>query len=315
MRIRKHINASRSVKASLNSAITITIAAAAKRFARRLVVVTAATYSYRNLTANMLCSLRKTGAPYVLISLDERMHAWALERNYFSVHIPTRMAGNKDSSLSVSNFGTQRFNQVTRDKVSAVVAVLSTRTDAIYVDSDAYFCSTTAIHKILTLAMDTDIDMVSQRSHVLHQPMNSGIYYIRSSRNTIKFLQEHIVENDEKHLDEQVLFNRILCKQGTVLRDSERYPLGCTSASHGRNASVSVHVRFLDAPSFPIGCTRLKGESKHIIEQAPQAVNELCRQGGIELLHYSCVEGDRKIHEMKRRGMWSIDEAGECPNT
>jgi len=59
------------------------------------------------------------------------------------------------------------------DKVSAVVSVLSTGTDVIYVDSDVYFCTAKAVENILHI-LYTDIDIADEFGRLLHAVERGG---------------------------------------------------------------------------------------------------------------------------------------------
>ncbi len=270
------------------------------------VIMTATTWSYRFFSVNMACSLGKE-TPVLFIALDRKVLEWLRDLGHNAILASDGNQESDNGKDSAESFGTKQFNLVTQRKISAVRSVTELGLDVLYADGDIFWCDENAIGEILEVAKGADI--VMQRTNTAHVPINSGLYYAHAS-NTVNKLLYELESRSNAEVDDQVLFNRVLCnkKEGTALRDySYKRPrlLGCRSKN-------GTHLSFLSEDRFPIGCTRLKGRRRHVIEEDPDLLKEMCRQRKFGAFHFSCVEAQSKVEEMKKRNMWIVNSDGRC---
>ena len=268
---------------------------------RNFVIVTATTWSYRLFSVNMACSLKKR-VPIIFVALDRRVFYWLRSLGYHSVLASDEIA-HIEAKESAETFGTQEFNKVTQRKISAVRNIIKEGIDVLYVDGDIYWCDENGITEILEASRDADV--VAQRSHVAHMPINSGLYYVKSSYKVQKFLED-LELKATGDADDQVFFNRFFCKknEGKALHNGTKL-IGCISKN-------GTHLKFLSRFRFPIGCTRLKGRKVHAIEENPALVEGMCVKKNFGAFHFSCVKAQNKVSEMDARKMWIVGKEGKC---
>ena len=280
-------------------------------------LMTVATYGYKDFALNLACSLKSAGySDLSIFSLDRKIHFHALSRNVKSILYDVDKSGRQKHKTH--HYGTASFNQTSLKKLSAVRSVLALGIDALFLDGDIYVCrnglaleelASTAYSSESIVAGEIPPLLAVQRNHVEKEAMNSGAYYVRATSQTVEMFDKMIER--AKNLgdrDDQSIFNEILCygKDGRkISRPGQKKSQGCI----WRN---KVAASFLNTQRFPIGCTRVRG--KHILEQEPSLAIEKCKEGAFALLHYSCARANTKKREIRARKMWSLDHNGVCVN-
>lgn len=281
------------------------------RDGRPYVLMTAATFGYREFVSNLHCSVRKY-AELLVISLDESMHRYALDSGLNSVLFISSSRdvngnrnmkdGEKDKD-EMAKFGSKQFQAVTYQKLHAVRSVLALGIDVIFSDGDIFWCRSPSrvLDYINDDAVDSEYgraDIVTQYTEVVsRERINSGLYFAKSTPNNLRLFDTLISMNEK---DDQVAINRLLCKDRVV--DSS----GKVKACRNNDDNVNITASFLPEKKFPLGCTKFN-QIRMSGLPAKFADNQ-CKAGEINLLHFSCWGAWNKKAQMAKRGMWLWDE-------
>lgn len=279
---------------------------------RPYVLMTAATYGYREFVSNLHCSVRKY-AELLVISLDESMHKEALEIGLNSVlFLPSSAqnrnveGGNKDE---MAKFGSKQFQAVTYQKLHAVRSVLALGIDVIFSDGDIFWCRSPSRVLDYIHTADGDSDIITQYTEVIsRERINSGLYFTKSTPKNVRLFDTLISMNEK---DDQVAINRLLCKDRVLDTDTN----GRVKVKYCRNMELDVNVTasFLPEKKFPLGCTKFN--QIRMSGLPPRFADTQCKAGAINLLHFSCWGAWNKKAQMAKRGMWLWDETSKsCTN-
>ena len=260
------------------------------------VLLTAATYSYRNYVRNLACSLSAVGKyELLLIALDEKLHKSRMPPNVHSILLPTTTLSGDNA---IRRFGTDEFRDLSRLKLAATKLVLAAGYDVLFTDADVVWCDSAAL-EIAMYAANTDL--VAQDAAVHKFAINTGLYYARSSRATVELFDTALKWAGKG--DDQDVMNMLLCEDRF---GGERVFLG--SPPHKQfhpqycRWNDTATIGFLPKERFPLGCTKV--DEKQLKTFDSQTVRNICKKRRIALYHYSCIKLDEKINTMKNHGMW-----------
>lgn len=163
----------------------------ATRTQNKVRIITTTTYPYHLSTFNLACSLRSA-------NIDERF-VFSLDKIFSKSHGLHSALLNIPENISstVHRYGTIDFKKTVAKNFMAVLEVLKEKEDVIVLDSDIYiYRNGNFLEKIFSAAnSDSPVPgqpqprVVAQRSHVL---ANSGIFYVRYSKQSIEVFEELI---------------------------------------------------------------------------------------------------------------------------
>lgn len=283
------------------------------------VLVTATSYPYRYFALNLACSLRSVGDGRLLvIALDSRTLTWARMHKFAAALLPpsgfyapieaepTPGADTRRTAI----FGSRRFNTLSHRKVLAVRTILAEGYDALFADADMYWCSGGQLaHEIAMRTYASGAHMSFQRTVVGTQHANTGLYYARTSRDTIAFLDAVLLAGTARR-DDQKVVNALLCdpsnggdKVEVMRRRGKPYPRYCVWRHRMRAA-------FLPERRFPIGCTMFRG--KPLRKHSGLWLRTSCAKRSFTLLHFSCFSVRDKKRAMRKAGMWVVNERADA---
>ena len=268
------------------------------------VLMTAATYSYRNYVRNLACSLHKVGKyELLLVALDKKLYNAEMPPNVRSVLLPTDRSGDEP----VGRFGTEKFSTLSRIKLAATKIVLETGFSVLYTDSDIVWCDSAAHELSLHIS---NSNLVAEDAAVHRFAINTGLYYARANKETINLFDAAL--NFPEAGDDQDAMNMVSCDEKY---GGERIFLGNPPYNKHHPSycrwNDSATVGFLPRERFPLGCTKYDG--KRIKVQDSETMRTLREKKRIALLHYSCIRGSEKIASMKSHRMWHYNKrTGNC---
>lgn len=263
----------------------------------RFVILTAATWAYRQFVRNLACSLWRAGRyELLLVALDSRMyHTWMPD----NVRV-VLLNATKPQPLRYYNTG--EFDLLSRRKFAATRAVLQTGYHVLFTDSDVVWCDAAASEIAL---QSENAHLVVQRAAVRSQAINTGFYYARATEETEMFL--HAAQNFPHKSDDQTAANKIACDESYL---GEQIHIGPGPSvdlqpSYCRWNDTAT-ISFLPSERFPLGCTTVLG--KKMRRHSPHFVQSSCSKQRIAFMHYSCYAGWRKKESMIRHRLWIYDE-------
>lgn len=288
---------------------------------RRVVVVTAVNFAFREYLINLNCSLRRARASrpvrLLVVTLDARMKKWARRMRFESVYIgPAGVVNASEEAV----FGTSAFNLLSKRKLYAVYRVLKTGVDVLFTDADIVWCGD-VVGEVVRLMYGEWAGAVGRRPGLLMQTawprsiLNSGFYYARANEDVVRLFEAFLAYGGDAEND-QVIVNRVLCRvkgEGEVIYEKQEavhasepirtMPLGCRWK--GR-----LDVRILKAGRFPTGGKLVQG-GKKLFHLTRREVMGMCDRDDVALLHNNCILSRKKKARFVVKGIWYVDEKGE----
>lgn len=261
----------------------------------RFVIATAGTYAYRRHVSNLACSLRPR-YKILLVALDSRIYSAdnILPDNVRRLLLKSGRSSRAEGYSSLSRFGTNGFNSLTRRKLSAAIEILSAGYDLLFVDGDAVFCNPiTGIAQLVS--QDKDSHIIAQRAAIRYQWINTGVYYARSTPATIALFRA--AERFHLPQDDQAIMNKLACEPRyggeKIYRDGK---------FHACRWRETTTISFLPTEKFPLGCSKIDG--RRVNSHRASTIRRFCISRRVALVHYSCFSSGNKKLAMKKHGMW-----------
>lgn len=266
------------------------------------VIVTGASYNYRDMLMNFVCNLRRLGAHSQLIiaTWDTDMYEYG-----FRLGLPVflfRPAGGGFAGQDM-RYGSQTFRAVTKLKSQVVLRILQLGYDVTWTDSDIVWFKS----PISALAA-AGPDFVVQSNappdeRAANGPLriNSGFYRVRSRPLATAAMEQVVLHAAESKLTEQPSFYKVLCGgvQGQFRIGHNR----CVYAPEKVDAGPpeELVVEFLDRELYPNGAYTKFWDDPDIRE-----TDELM------ILHNNWIKGaGNKIQRLVDRGLWFFNRRDE----
>lgn len=289
---------------------------------RRVAVVTAVNFAFREYLVNLNCSIRRAVGSrpvrLLVVTLDAEMEKEARRLRFESVYMPS---ASMPRAGEEAVFGTPAFNLLSKRKLYAVYRVLRTGADVLFVDADIVWCGD-VVGELMRLMYGKWAEALGGRPALLMQTawprsvLNSGFYYARASHDVVRLFEALLAYKGDAEND-QVIVNRVLCRAnggGEVVyggrRDAmhggtgeRRVPVGCRWK--GR-----LDVKILEAGRFPTGGKLVQG-GKKLFHLTRREVMEMCERKVVALLHNNCILSRKKKARFAVKGIWYVNEKGE----
>eukprot|EP00045_Choanoeca_perplexa_P012107 m.130774 g.130774 ORF g.130774 m.130774 type:complete len:716 (+) comp15888_c0_seq4:182-2329(+) len=274
------------------------------------VLLTGASFAYRDVVMNFVCNLRRLGLydQLIIAAFDEDMYRYG-----FRMGLPIFFYQSPDVAGLTSHdleYGSQHFRKVTKLKSQVVLQILRLGYDVTWTDTDIYW-----FRNPLPLLGSMSSDFVVQSNapypeeQVANGPLriNSGFYRVRSTPLTIVAMEQIVAHAASSRLTEQPSFYIILCggKGGeTAVGDDRCTYRPPTNMGLGDDSSAmgSLDVQFLDREVYANGAVGGYWDQSNLGKTQPQLV----------LLHNNWIKGLRaKIERFFLHKMWVYDRAQE----
>lgn len=282
--------------------------------ARRVVVVTASNYAFREYVLNFNCTLSRH-APNVrplVVALDARVAAWLRETGFASVGMDT------DAEVNEVKFGSAGFNLLSKMKLAAVSRLLQYDVDVIFSDADVVWCSDVVAALVKeAYSRDKDggvVDMVMQTAWP-RSLLNSGFYYVKANARTRRLFHTFLAypgagEND------QVIVNKVLCRAhggGRTLfpEHTRRHPAAPSREMPYGCEWNGARVRVLEGSQWPTGGEIMQHGIK-IFHMNRRDIVNMCESGRTKVVHNNCVMAEKKKARMIVKGLWWVADDGSC---
>mmetsp|Transcript_3085 Transcript_3085/g.9406 ORF Transcript_3085/g.9406 Transcript_3085/m.9406 type:complete len:355 (-) Transcript_3085:2801-3865(-) len=264
----------------------------------KYVAVFVANYGYRDLAMNMVCSLKHLGlSDYVLLSLDDKMHAFATKRGVSSVLLHS----NHTKSVELlehlpeeaAQFGSKEFVRVSLTKTAVVLSLLKRNFYVLFIDVDVALLQDPLPHfaaQSESIVATSDIRFGKDDSRKLNQRVNSGLFLAKPQRQVIEAFEQIARIGAQNNRSQQKAFNWVLCGQyGGIARGRGKLQGNRHCLWQGRKGSVSTKV--LSLKQFPNGSGWPTAKAVCVHQNFKQGVQE-------------------KIDAMKEMKSWYYDENG-----
>ena len=281
---------------------------------------------------NLLCSLTQTSfdsTKIVFWALDTEVQELLDGRNFTTYHDPSFISVTTDENLHKD---TRDFKRMMAERPKFFIDMLSTGFDLLFLDADTVF-----FRNPLSIR-DSNVDIVfsSDSREFFNKPgkdpfedvwrrgsrippVCNGIFWMKSSANTIKIWQDML--NTFNSGPQLALYKLFVFKDDqrgmdVLLNDGRAklvgpFPRGITSAMLiGRfDASATLNLRLLDQTEVVSG--HLLRNRKTLYTQN---LKELRAAGGKPLaIHFNWNPKDQtKESGVKEMGLWQLNEKGKC---
>jgi hypothetical protein len=228
---------------------------------RNTVILTAASYDYKDMVMSFVCNLRSLGAKhFVVAAFDSRMYEYLFLRGvpvfYEDVKaamatMNAKMPKHVKLDLDDCGYGSACFRKITKMKSRIVLKILKQGYNVLWSDADiVWFKDQTktlldrieASPKPKFYIQSNEPDMNKDSNGI--RRINSGYYLVKSSNESIKWFQNIVDHAANTSLTEQPSFYDVLCgvkgefktgpdtceREGfeTELLDRRIYPNGAT---------------------------------------------------------------------------------------
>eukprot|EP00730_Choanoeca_flexa_P013016 TRINITY_DN4884_c0_g1_i1.p1 TRINITY_DN4884_c0_g1~~TRINITY_DN4884_c0_g1_i1.p1 ORF type:complete len:412 (+),score=79.74 TRINITY_DN4884_c0_g1_i1:3-1238(+) len=268
------------------------------------VLLTGASYAYRDVVMNFVCNLRRLGIydQLIIAAFDAEMYRFG-----FRMGLPVFFYQSQDLSGLTSldlEYGSQHFRKVTKLKSQVVLQILRLGYDVTWTDTDIYW-----FRNPIPLLAQMESDFVVQSNapfpeeQVANGPLriNSGFYRVRSTPTTIVAMEQIVAHAAASRLTEQPSFYIILCggKNGADAIGDDR----CTyTPPNTAGSSDSLDVRFLNRQEYANGAVDNYWELADVAKAQPQLI----------ILHNNWIKGlNAKVQRFYDHRMWTYDRARE----
>lgn len=295
---------------------------------RRLVVMTAVNYAFRDYLLNLNCSIRrvygasefgKAGVRLLVVSLDQDMHHQARRWGFESLYLGGVTTGPDAHAGSEVTFGSKGFNLLSKEKLYAVYRVLKFHVDVLFTDADVVWCADVAAQLVGSMYSPWD-DGVGDAPTLLMQTawprsmLNSGFYYARAGQKALDVFEAFLSFGGDAEND-QVIVNRVMCRAhggGAMVFGpvSKVHP----AAPHRQMPALcrwrgGVDARILDGRSFPTGGELVDGEK--LFHWGRTRIRRMCEAGDVVVLHNNCILSAKKKARFIVKGIWYVDDEDE----
>eukprot|EP01041_Mallomonas_annulata_P000630 gene630-1221_t len=175
------------------------------------IIVTASNYGYLNHVHNFKCFMDRLGLKVLMVALDEKTHRY-LRKQPNTISYYYNKGKSKHRNIEEShNFRSQAFNEISKHKMDIVYKLLQNNIDVIFIDTDVIL-----VNDPLPILIWNNIDYVHSVNTICPEKTpfnfssgiegNTGFYYVRSNKNTIKLWQTYMSTTSDLSLDDQTLF-------------------------------------------------------------------------------------------------------------
>ncbi|PXF48125.1 Beta-arabinofuranosyltransferase RAY1 [Gracilariopsis chorda] len=265
-----------------------------------IIVVTASNWMYRHFLQNFKCNLDTLNISYapIVYSLDVRTHNLSHHLGWASVLLSSQL-GDEAHPGQFNRSGPRSFNQITKNKLRAVLSALLSGLDVLLSDADIFWC-TDPVHHLRTLL---SASRYYAQADVLIQPeanyrtLNSGFYLVRSNQRTIDLFRA-LVQNINIGNHDQDVVNKVFCDPqyggNKIIQSHGEVPYHCES--HG------ALIRLLPATSFPSGAQQYAG--LNVFHHSRERLSDMCRRRQFVVLHNNFIKANKKKARFVVKGMW-----------
>lgn len=263
----------------------------------RSIILLVTSGSHAALAHNAVCHLRRLNIQnYLVISLDARAFA-TLRKREVQVHpAPWRLESNDNAT-----FGTPSFVDISLVKTRVVLSALTIGLDALLVDTDVAWIRD-AQRYMSRRQGDVIATSDAKPGEALNTVLNSGLYFARTSLNTIKTFRRIIRYALAIKRSEQKAFNHVLCGgfRRRIAGPGKR--VGNTQCELAQRRGPTVKVKILPLHRFPNGAT---------VGQWNKTIARIITDGSVVAMHANYVSGvEAKEQRLRNMGLWLVSTDG-----
>jgi hypothetical protein len=272
----------------------------------KTIILTAASFEYRDMVMSFVCNLRSLGVNHFLIgAFDEHMYKYLYLRGVPVFYDDAAAEMQNSQVLSKPDdcrYGSACFRKLTKLKSRTVLKILKLGYNVLWSDADiVWFADHTnqlldMAHKSskLGLLIQSNEPDIAKPANGIRR-INSGYYLAMSSKETIRWFQKIIDTAAKTSLSEQPSFYDVLCGEKGEFRRGKNY---CEREGY--------QTELLDRMKYPNGATLNLWNLTGV---------ELTRQyPDVAILHNNWIKGlDEKIARQQERGwfFW-LPEIDSC---
>jgi hypothetical protein len=306
------------------------------------VILTAATYGYRDYLRNFQCNMARVGANsyWVVAALDVEIYEWGIDQDLPIFLADTGSYNNDDTNkknaaaattttttttaASANEFGSQGFRTVTKLKSATVLQVLELGYSVVWSDLDiAWFDDPlTTLQGYLDkgeLAIQSNapfvetggmtqphptVDKVQSDHPAGYRRLNSGLYAAPNTPVVRQAFRDIVAHARTSDKSEQPSFDEILCHSN----GSRRYKSRCF---YTRENGQSLIVRLLNRFQFPNGAVLVSTANRNVFELGPEF--EVHTGVALVAAHNNWIRGvESKLQRHQAAGWWYAHDDESC---
>ncbi|CAN8061876.1 unnamed protein product [Agarophyton chilense] len=255
---------------------------------------------YRHFLHNFKCNLDLLNLRYapVVYSLDVRTHNLSHRLGLSSVLLSQQL-GDEANPGQFTRDGPRSFNQITKNKLTAVLSALLSGLDVLLSDADIFWCSDPAhfLQNVLSRWPQYRHADVLIQPEANYRTLNSGFYLVRSNERTLALFRALIGNMHIGHHDQDVV-NKVFCDPEyggrKILQPHAQVPYRCQSRG--------ADIRILPASTFPSGAQLYAGTN--VFQYSRQQLRRMCDDGDFVVVHNNFIKANKKKARLVVKGMW-----------
>lgn len=298
----------------------------------RTIILTGATYAYRDHLRNFKCNMERVGAGshWLVAALDPEVYKWGV---YQGFPIFLAVSSNKSATppanskkqrhMKKNDYGSQVFRTVTKLKSLAVLQVLERGFSVVWSDLDiAWFADPVATLQVFLdngeLGIQSNapyvengesaqphptVEFVKTDNPAAYRRLNSGLYAAPSTPLVTQAFRDIVAHARTSDKTEQPSFDEILCN----INGSRRYKSSCVYERNGESLSVRLLNRF----QFPNGAVLVSKGKRNVFELG----KDFEAHTGVPLLaaHNNWIRSkENKLERHQKVGWWYAKDDNAC---
>lgn len=296
------------------------------------VILTGATYAYRDHLRNFKCNMERVGAGshWVAAALDMEVYKWGIYQGFpMFLAVSTSEANKrptksgKQKNMKKTDYGSHGFRTVTKLKSSAVLQILERGYSVVWSDLDiAWFADPIATlqgfidHGEIGIQSNAPyvqqgesaqphptVDNVKSDNPAAYRRLNSGLYVAPNTHMVKQAFRDIVAHAKTSDKTEQPSFDEILCNSN----GSRRYKANCVYERNGE----SLKVRLLNRFQFPNGAVLVSERNRNVFDLG----KEFETHTGVPLMaaHNNWIRSkENKLERHRKVGWWYAKDENSC---